>query len=220
VHRVATGRFAAFAIGEDGELFSWGSGEDGRLGHGNARNQRSPKRVEVLRGVRVSSVSVRYHHALALAEDGLVYAWGENSGREVLGNPDVESELLPTPVEALRNVCVGSIAATNFHSYAVAYNGDLWAWGGATRHGALGQSEQPSCSLPSPVESLQGIKVDAVTGSTLHTMALADDGSVHAWGAEDAAHAGALGLGPSVSDAGLTVPTPQRIPALRVACGL
>jgi alpha-tubulin suppressor-like RCC1 family protein len=51
-------------------------------------------------------------------------------------------------------------------------------------------------------------------------LALADDGSVYAWGDKMAAASGALGLGTSVSDAGLRVPTPQRIPELRVACGL
>jgi alpha-tubulin suppressor-like RCC1 family protein len=46
-----------YAIVEDGELFSWGTGEDGLLGHGDTNDQPSPKRVEVLRDVRVSSVA-------------------------------------------------------------------------------------------------------------------------------------------------------------------
>jgi hypothetical protein len=40
-----------------------------------------------------------------------VYAWGENEERAFLGNPHVARELLPKPVEALRGVRVGSIAA-------------------------------------------------------------------------------------------------------------
>jgi alpha-tubulin suppressor-like RCC1 family protein len=35
---------------------------------------RTPKRVEALRGVRMSSVSAGICHVLALAEDGQVYA--------------------------------------------------------------------------------------------------------------------------------------------------
>jgi alpha-tubulin suppressor-like RCC1 family protein len=73
----------------------------------------------------------------ALAEDGLVYAWGKNSARSVLGNPDVERELLPTPVELLRGVRVASVAAACDHSYAVADTSELWAWGiGSDRWGA------------------------------------------------------------------------------------
>jgi alpha-tubulin suppressor-like RCC1 family protein len=61
----------AFAIGEAGELFSLGYGQDANLGHGDLQPQPSPKRVEALRGVRVSSVSSCYH-AMALTEDGQV----------------------------------------------------------------------------------------------------------------------------------------------------
>jgi alpha-tubulin suppressor-like RCC1 family protein len=163
-------------------------------------------------------------HALALAEDGLVYSWGQNHHRALLGNPDVERELLPKPVEALRGVRVGSIAAAGLRSYAVAADtGELWAWGADGAHGSyapIGHGERVNCSVPKRIESLKGVKVDAVVGSWGHTLALADDGSVYAWGVGDVVRAGALGLGVSVSAASGTVLTPQRIPELRVACGL
>jgi E3 ubiquitin-protein ligase HERC2 len=57
VRRVCADRLSSFAIGEAEELFSWELGEKGLLGHGDMKNRRSPKRVEALRGVRVSSVA-------------------------------------------------------------------------------------------------------------------------------------------------------------------
>jgi alpha-tubulin suppressor-like RCC1 family protein len=75
------------------------------------------------------------------------------------------------------------------------------------------------CPLPKPIESLRGVKMDAITGDESHTLALAEDGSLYVWGS-DAGGSGALGLGPSVSGARKSVHTPQRIPNLRVACGL
>jgi alpha-tubulin suppressor-like RCC1 family protein len=75
---VCAGQYVVFAIGHDGEVFSWGDGKCGRLGHGDTEDQQSPKRIEALRSVRARSVAVGDDHALALAEDGLVYAWGEN----------------------------------------------------------------------------------------------------------------------------------------------
>jgi alpha-tubulin suppressor-like RCC1 family protein len=138
-----------------------------------------------------------------------------------LGNPHVERELLPKPVEALLGVRVGSVAVAGCRSYAVADAGEAWAWGGDNGPSVpLGHGEQMNCPLPKPIESLWGIKVDAVIACEMHTLALADDGSVHAWGASQVAKMGALGLGPAVSDAGECVPTPQCIPGLRVACGL
>jgi alpha-tubulin suppressor-like RCC1 family protein len=217
VGRVCATDRTALAVGEEGQLFSWGDGRFGNLGHGDNYNQPSPKRVEALRTVRVIDVSVGDCHALALAEDGLVYAWGFNMAG-VLGNPNVVKEPLPKPIEALRGVCVGSVAIAQLRSYAVADTGELWAWGGSRC--PLGHGEQADCLVPKPIESSRGVKVDAVTGGYSLTLALADNGSVYAWGQGDAAQFGALGLGPAVTDARRDVPKPQRIPAVRVACGL
>jgi alpha-tubulin suppressor-like RCC1 family protein len=215
------GSDTAFAVGEDGELFSWGNGTNGRSAHGDEWHQLSPKRVEALRGVRVSSVACAWYHALALSEDGLVYAWGENTDRWLLGYPLVQRELLPRPIEALRGMRVGSVAATFDRSYAVADTGELWAWGVDSKsHTPLGHGESKDCPPPKPVKALRGIKVDAVAAGDDHTLALADDGSVYAWGTKEAAKSGALGLGPSVRDLKKVVRTPQRNPALRCACGL
>jgi alpha-tubulin suppressor-like RCC1 family protein len=130
-------------------------------------------------------------------------------------------ELLPKPVEALRGVRVSSVAAAYYRSYAVADTGELWAWGkdgdGET---PLGHGEQMHCPLPKPIESLRGVKVDAVVASVHHTLALADDGNVFAWGCGIAARTGALGLGAAAMPAGVGVRTPQCVPELRVACGL
>jgi alpha-tubulin suppressor-like RCC1 family protein len=123
-------------VDEDGQVVWWGGVFDTEgecksvfLGHGDTEDQPSPTRVEVLRGVRMSSVAVGMYHALALSEDGTVYAWGENYHRAVLGNPRVEIEWLPKPVEALRGVRMSSIAAAGIRSYAVADTGELWVWG-------------------------------------------------------------------------------------------
>jgi hypothetical protein len=108
--------FEGFAIGEAGELFSWGFGSDKCLGRTDRQDQSSSKRVEALRGVRVSCVSSGSQHALALAEDGQVCAWGVNNQQYY---PHVTSSLEPQPVEALRGVRVGSIAAGGHRSYVV-----------------------------------------------------------------------------------------------------
>jgi alpha-tubulin suppressor-like RCC1 family protein len=109
VRQVCAEGSTKFAIGEAGEIFSWGIGPRGFLSHGDTENLRSPKRVEAMRGVRVSSISVGAYQALALSEDGLVYAWGGRMFTYPLGHVDVEGELRPKPMEVLRCVRVGSI---------------------------------------------------------------------------------------------------------------
>jgi hypothetical protein len=150
----------------------------------------------------------------------LVFTWGRNAHGILLGHPNVERALLPKPVQALRGVRVGSVATAGSRSYAVADTGEVWAWGFDDTSLGLGDGEQRHCLEPKPIEALRGIKADAVAAGHNHTLALADDGGVYVWGGTLAAARGALGLGSSVSDARRAVPTSQRIPALRVACGL
>jgi alpha-tubulin suppressor-like RCC1 family protein len=147
-----------------------------------------------------------------------------------LGNPRVEEELLPKPVEALRGVRVGNIAATRRRSYAVADTGELWAWGcdgllitPLGHVNPLGHVfKKKNCPIPKPMGSLRDIKVDAVEAVYNHTLTWADDGSVYAWCGGEAVGSGSLGLsvGASLADVPLPVDTPQRILALRVACGV
>lgn len=59
----------------------------------------------------MTTVAVGELHTLALAEDGLVYAWGKKRVCAVLGNQNIERGLLPKPVEGLRGVRVSGIAA-------------------------------------------------------------------------------------------------------------
>jgi alpha-tubulin suppressor-like RCC1 family protein len=118
-------------------------------------------------------------------------------------------------IEALRGVRMSSIAAAGFRNYAVADSGELWAWGhDGGRSLPLGHGEPRHCLLPKPIQSLGGVKVDAVAAGGKSTLALADDGQVYVWGSKRAAESGALGLGSSVTGA---VRTPQRVPGLRVA---
>jgi alpha-tubulin suppressor-like RCC1 family protein len=114
---------------------------------------------------------------------------------------------------------VGSVAVGGRRSFALSDTGEVWAWGienGEFSSLPLGHGEEVNCLLPKPIESLRGVKVDAVVAGPHQTLALCDDGSVYAWGDYKAAFHGVLGLGNSVGRAGKEVRTPRRIQALRL----
>jgi alpha-tubulin suppressor-like RCC1 family protein len=137
-------------------------------------------------------------------------------------DPRVKKELLPKSVDALRGVRVGSIASCGPCSYSVTDLGEVWAWE-RDNDGVftpLGGCVYRECPPPTPLPSLRGIKVDAMVVSSNHTLAVADDGGMYAWGSEDAAELGALGLDPSMNGVPQNLRTPRRIPALRAACAI
>jgi alpha-tubulin suppressor-like RCC1 family protein len=67
-------------ITENGELYTFGTGNWGVLGHGNeeAVSHTEPKRVEYFHknNIKIKKVSMGDFHTMALADDGSVYTWG------------------------------------------------------------------------------------------------------------------------------------------------
>ncbi|XP_070694071.1 alsin-like [Pempheris klunzingeri] len=62
----------------DTEVWSWGRGSEGQLGHGDQLPRLQPLCIESLTGEEVIKVAAGSHHSLALSAHCQVYSWGSN----------------------------------------------------------------------------------------------------------------------------------------------
>jgi RCC1 and BTB domain-containing protein len=99
---VSAGNKYTAAIASAGELFTWGCGGSGRLGHGDAEDRPFPTEVQgEVSGKRVVAVAAGSHHTAAVTESGELYVWGVGIACGQLRNDDVRcsvSKSLPSPL--------------------------------------------------------------------------------------------------------------------------
>lgn len=122
---------------------------------------------------------VGYYHTLALTSGGQVYSWGGNEKGQ-LGNGLSSSRNTPVLVKNLDQVI--EIDSGVRSSMALRADGTIWTWG-MNENGQLGIGSLINMDVPTKVIGLEGIRITAISGGLgYHSMALAEDGKVWAWG--------------------------------------
>jgi hypothetical protein len=111
--------------------------------------EQSSEPISVISGI--VSVAAGGGHALALDEEGSVWAWGSNSSGQ-LGNWGREDANAPVRVLGLTGVV--ALAGGGAHSVALRADGSVWTWGDDTS-GQLGNGPVAGRSfIAAPVEGL------------------------------------------------------------------
>ena len=186
-------------VTDDGRLFTFGRGDNGRLGHGDGVDVPSPRVVESLvnAGVKVSTVAMGENHGVAVASDGALYTWGYGNNAAALGRARSANDATPARVDALRDELVVGVAAGRVHTVAVTAKGEVWAWGNGRRHalgldGTATHARPMRVALADPLDPNKTARAVQVACGGGHTLVLTAAGDVLAWG-DDAR--GQLGIG-------------------------
>ena len=130
-------------------------------------------------------------HVLALTSAGKVYSWG-NGQQLQLGRRVVErtrlNNLLPREF-GLKNI--RAIGAGSYHSFAVANDGKVFAWGlnqfgqcGIDRQGYVGE-DGAVIAAPSVIGAVADYEIVAVTGGEHHSIFLTSSGQILSCGRMD-----------------------------------
>ncbi|KAL1491483.1 hypothetical protein ABEB36_012074 [Hypothenemus hampei] len=182
---VNSGGKHCLALSADNEVYSWGEGEDGKLGHGNRLSCEKPKLIEALQGFEVIDIACGGAHSAAITASGHLYTWGKGRyGR--LGHGDSEDQLKPKLVDALLGNKVIGVACGSGDAQTLCITDDdnVWSWGDGD-YGKLGRGGSDGCKTPMKIESLAGLGVVKVECGSQFSIALTRSGSVYTWGKGD-----------------------------------
>lgn len=216
---VACGGHHSVAVTNDGELYSWGMGTEGQLGHNARENQPLPRLCIGLLGHLITKVACGGSHSVAIAVDGTVFTWGRGkNGR--LGHGNEETHIVPCALRTLpANLVVTEVACGWSFTVMKGSDGSVFTCGKGS-NGQCGYREAlMDLYTPTLVDALQGRQVADISCGYKHVMARCLNGDLFAWGSGTY---GQLGLGEHVTQ--LQEPEMVRIPSsygyvLAVYCG-
>lgn len=207
-------------IDTEGAVYSWGKGEQGRLGTGKVEQVTLPKLIEPLQTYKAVHVAVGLAHSLVLMEDGSVWSFGcGEHGR--LGHGDGAELRSPKRIECLstsHNVHIAHICCGAYHCCAISGNGRLFCWGKNTEgQCGLGSVANKDVMVPTEVnldaavskETVQNVmdiaSVASAAGDRVmasycaagweHTLLITTEGLILSWGIGYESHRPVLGHG-------------------------
>jgi alpha-tubulin suppressor-like RCC1 family protein len=200
----AGGEIHAIAVAADGTAYTFGTNFSGQLGimtgTGVFTAHMMPELVGLPTGVKalpIAAAGERY--SAVVADDGNVYIWGGNLfGQQanqtnigsMTANPTVHA--VPKPAGVTRWKWLGGGYS---QLLAIAQDDQLWAWGD-NRQGQLGTGTAGATpdGMLKPVMKPSGVTGWSQSlGGRDFSLALASDGTLYAWGANDMGQLAAAG---------------------------
>jgi alpha-tubulin suppressor-like RCC1 family protein len=193
---------ASFALLSDGTIWSWGTEGSGEFCDGATSTVRTtPAQITQLPGFYTSFVST-LGRLMAVRSDGTVWGCGANDDGELGNGATTASQTSPVEATTLLGSTIVAVDGGNGHALFLKSDGTVWAIG-LNGSGQLGNATT-TASTAAPVQVcaggqtspcasfLTGITAISVGGN--HNLALRNDGTVWAWGANGSGQLGQGGV--------------------------
>jgi len=197
VIRVTAGQWHSCAITGSGDLYTWGVGFQGRLGHGDKEPCSVPTKVQgSLDGFVVTEVACGSFHTVALTKCGRVFCWGDNANGQCGNGSLPDSVTLPNYVSSLSVMSggiVSSISCGRQHTAVVLMGPHAWCRGSCCKlrhdgrasgdHGqvfvfgeskGMGLGTAQKVPVPKLVVGMEECNVRRVVSGLHHTLVMAE----------------------------------------------
>ena len=173
IKEIAVGENHTLALGENGEVWAWGSNSYYQLGTSEIANSNRPIKLEL--ESKVVKIVAGYNSSYAITEDNNLIAWGLNlDGQLGLGNND--NRLLPTKVRTLKNVL--DVTAGKSHTVVVTTDGTVYTTGNNSFGSLTGDDYKRNTFKPATNLS----NIVYISAGEYHNIALSTKNEVYVWG--------------------------------------
>jgi len=164
-------------IGIPPELWTWGYGDNGRLGNAETTNRSTPV-TTFAGGTNWKQVSAGNQHIAAIKTDGTLWTWGSGSSGQ-LGTNDTTNRSTPVTTFA-GGTNWKQVSAGNSYVAAIKTDGTLWTWGYGGQ-GRLGNAGVTNRSTPVTTFA-GGTNWKQVSAGIPYAAAIKTDGTLWTWG--------------------------------------
>ncbi|KQK08100.1 PH, RCC1 and FYVE domains-containing protein 1 [Brachypodium distachyon] len=187
---VSCGTWHTALITSMGQLFTFGDGSFGVLGHGNVKSISCPREVESLSGLKTIAVACGVWHTAAIVEvivtqssatvsAGKLFTWGDGD-KHRLGHGDKEARLNPTCVASLIDYDFYRVACGHSLTVGLTTSGKVWTMGNSV-YGQLGNpnSDGRPCLVGDKITNEHVLQVAC---GSYHVSVLTSRSEVFTWG--------------------------------------
>ncbi|PHT56986.1 hypothetical protein CQW23_05472 [Capsicum baccatum] len=184
ITQVSCGEYHTAAISEKGEVYTWGLGSMGQLGHCSLQSgdkELLPRRVVSLDGIFIKEVACGGVHSCAVTAKGALYAWGGGQAGQLGVGPlngffscklnESEMMLRNIPVLVVPDG-VQLVACGHSHTLISANDGRIHGWG-YNCYGQAANEKSTYAWYPSPVDWCVG-EVRKLAAGGGHSAVLTD----------------------------------------------
>ena len=185
---ISAGKYFSAALDLQGNIYTWGCGNNGRLGHGDFNSVSYPKKINFTQegnSIKIMFIDCGDTHICAISTSKEIYSWGSGSFGK-LGHGSFNDINVPTRVDLFKNSKIDIVVCGSYNTIGVTTEGRVYTWG-KNNHGMLAQPLFIDSCLNMPtIINLNfddiSLLINNISLGTMHSMFLMNDGSIYVCG--------------------------------------
>ncbi|KAJ6979965.1 hypothetical protein NC653_027943 [Populus alba x Populus x berolinensis] len=193
VVQIAAGPSYVLAVTDNGVVYSFGSGSNLCLGHGEQHDEFRPRAIQTFRrkDIHVVHVSAGDEHAVALDSSGFVYSWGKGYCG-ALGHGDEIDKTHPALVNCLKSHLAVQVCARKRKTFVLVDGGSVYGfgWMGFGSLGFPDRGVSDKVMRPRVLDSLRARHVSQISTGLYHTVVVTNQGQMFGFGDNERAQLG------------------------------